>query len=59
MKLGNHLFWTASILAALILLWVADNLIYGMSGDFPVLNITALVFAAAIWILGLLGRFAF
>jgi hypothetical protein len=59
MKVGNRLFWTASIFAALIVLWVADNLIYGMSEDFPVLNVTALGFAVAIWLFGLLCRLAF
>ena len=59
MRIGNHIFWTASVLAALILLWVADNLLYGMSEDYPVLNVTALAFAAVIWLLGFLCRFAF
>lgn len=59
MRIGNHIFWTASILAALMLLWVADNLLYGMSENYPVLDVTALIFAAVIWLLGLLGRFAF
>ena len=46
MRIGNRVFWTASILAALIVLWVADNFLYGMSEDYPVLNVTALAVAA-------------
>ena len=58
MKVGNALFWLGTFFAAVILLWAAADYLYNLSDNYPVLNITAVVVAGAIWILGLLCRHA-
>jgi hypothetical protein len=59
MKAGNALFWIATIFASLISLWVISDYLYGLSEGFPVFNVTALVLAVVIWLLGLFCRRAF
>jgi len=51
-------FWSATAVAAVLTLWVAYELFYGMERDFPVLNIPGLVAASAIWAVGWLCRLA-
>jgi len=59
MRAGSAVFWVATVIAGLILLWVASDYFYGLSAGFPVLNISALVFAVVIWLIGLFCRRAF
>jgi hypothetical protein len=59
MRLGHVLFWIATAFAALILLWVILDYLFGMSGRFPVIDVTALEFAAVIWLIGFFCRRAF
>lgn len=58
MKVGNALFWFTSFFAALIVLWTAADFLYNVSNSYPVLNITAVVIAGAIWLVGLFCRHA-
>jgi hypothetical protein len=59
MKVGRTLFWLSTVFAALALLWVASDVFYGLSNNYPpTLDITGLVLAAAIWAVGWLCRFA-
>ena len=55
MKIRSALFWLTTILAGLIVLWVAWDYLYGL----PVLNVHALLIAAVIWLLGFFFRRAF
>jgi hypothetical protein len=57
MKVGNHIFWVTSIIAALVLLWIGSDFFYGLSEDYPVFNTMGLMFAASIWTLGLVCRY--
>jgi hypothetical protein len=59
MKIRSALFWLTTILAGLIVLWVAWDYLYGLSEGFPVLNVHALLIAAVIWLLGFFFRRAF
>jgi hypothetical protein len=59
MKIGSALFWLATALAASILLIVLSDYLYGRSGRFPVIDVTALGVAAAIWLFGFVCRRAF
>jgi hypothetical protein len=59
MRFGSALFWLATILAGLIVLWVALDFLFGLSGKFPVVDVTALEFAAVIWLIGFFCRRAF
>jgi hypothetical protein len=52
MKIGSALFGLASFLAGIILLLVVSDYLYGRSGRFPVVDVTALGFAVAIWLIG-------
>jgi hypothetical protein len=52
MKVGNTLFWLASAIAAIIILRVTWDFLYGMSQGFLVLNVHALMIAAVIWVTG-------
>jgi len=56
MKAGKFLFWTATIIAAVILLLVVYDFMYGLSANFPVVDVAGLVLAAVIWLIGLLFR---
>jgi hypothetical protein len=58
MKVGNALFWLTTVFAALILLWAAADYFYNLSNDYPVLNVTAVIVAGAVWLVGLLCRHA-
>jgi len=58
MRTQHAVFWLASVLAALIMLWVAWDFLYGFGQRFPVINIPGLVLAAAIWSVGWLCRLA-
>lgn len=59
MRIGSALFWFATVFAVLILFWVALDFLFGLSGRFPVIDITALEFAAVIWLIGFFCRQAF
>ena len=59
MKVRSALFWLTTILAGLIVLWVAWDYLYGLTEGFPVLNVHALLIAAVIWLLGFFFRRAF
>jgi len=59
MKIRSALFWLTTVLAGLIVLWVAWDYLYGLSEGFPVLNVHALLIAAVIWLLGFFFRRAF
>ena len=59
MRFGNAVFWTATILAGLILVWVVLGYLYDLSEGLPVLSVVALVLAAVIWLLGLFCRQVF
>jgi hypothetical protein len=56
MKAGKFLFWTATIIAAVMLLLVVYDFMYGLSANFPVVDVAGLVLAAVIWLIGLLFR---
>jgi len=56
MKAGKVLFWAATIIAAVILLLVVYDFTYGLSANFPVVDVAGLVLAAVIWLIGLLFR---
>jgi TRAP-type C4-dicarboxylate transport system permease small subunit len=58
MKVGNALFWLASLFAALILLWTASDYFSNLGESYPVLNVPAVLLAGAIWLVGLLCRHA-
>jgi hypothetical protein len=59
MRFGSVLFWLAMVLAVLILLWAVLDFLFGLSGRFPVIDVTALEFAAVIWLIGFFCRRAF
>ena len=60
MKVGRTLFWLSTVVAALALLWVASDVLYGMSNNYPpTLDVTGMILAAVIWAVGWLCRFAF
>ena len=56
MKAGKFLFWAATIIAAVILLLVVYDFTYGLSANFPVIDVAGLVLAAVVWLIGLLFR---
>jgi hypothetical protein len=58
MKVGNALFWLITFFAAMILLWAASDYAYNLSNSFPVLSVTAVALAGAIWLVGLFCRHA-
>jgi len=58
MKVGHFLFWTATVFAGFILLWVVSDYLSNWSESYPVLDVTALALAAAVWLIGLFVRFA-
>jgi hypothetical protein len=59
MRIGSALFSLAAALAGLILLLAISDFLFGLSGRFPVVDVTALVFAAVILLFGLFCRRAF
>jgi hypothetical protein len=59
MKIGSAVFWLATVLAGAMLVLDVFDYLYGLSGRFPVLDVTALWFAAAIWLIGFACRRAF
>ena len=56
MKAGKFLFWAATIIAAVILLLVVYDFTYGLSANFPVIDVAGLVLAAVVWLIELLLR---
>jgi len=50
--LGHWFYWTATIIAAAIVLWDVVGFFYGLSQGEPIIPIAALSFAAVIWLLG-------
>jgi hypothetical protein len=49
---GRLLYWAATIVAAVIVVWDLADLLYGLSQGEPILRIAALVVAAFIWLIG-------
>jgi len=58
MRARSATFWSATVVAALLTLWVAYEFFYGLEQHFPVINIAGLIVASAIWAVGWLCRFA-
>jgi hypothetical protein len=58
MKVRHAFFWITSVIAAAFTLWVAADFFYGIETHFPVVNVTGLILAAAIWTVGWLSRLA-
>jgi hypothetical protein len=59
MRIGSALFSLAAALAGLMLLLAISDFLFGLSGRFPVVDVTALVFAAVILLFGFFCRRAF
>jgi hypothetical protein len=59
MRIGSALFALAAVLAGLFLLLAISDFLFGLSGRFPVVDVTALVFAAVILLFGFFCRRAF
>jgi hypothetical protein len=55
---GQFVFRAATIVAALILLWVVWNYISNIEDQFPVLPVARLVLAGVIWLAGWAFRYA-
>jgi hypothetical protein len=56
-RLGEALYWTATIFAALIVVWVVWGSMYDISRGEPIIPVVALLFAAAIWLVGRTCRY--
>ncbi len=54
---GRLLYWTATTVAALIVVWVIWSYVYNIEKGFPVFPILLLLFAAVIWLAGLACRY--
>jgi hypothetical protein len=50
--LGDWLYWTATVIAAAIVLWDVVQFLHGLSQGEPIIPIAALSFAAVIWLVG-------
>ncbi|MGA9010310.1 MAG: hypothetical protein WB495_26345 [Xanthobacteraceae bacterium] len=58
MKARYEIFWTATAVAAALLLWVASDFMFGLEAKFPIINLPGLILAAAIWLVGWIALFA-
>jgi hypothetical protein len=58
MKARYAIFWTATAVAAALLLWVASDFMFGLEAKFPIINVPGLILAAAIWLVGWTALFA-
>lgn len=56
-RLGEALYWTATIFVVLIVVWIVWGYMYNASRGDPIIPIVALLFAAAIWLVGRACRF--
>ena len=56
-RLGEALYWTATIFVVLIVVWIVWGYMYNVSKGEPIIPIVALLFAAAIWLAGRACRF--
>lgn len=56
MRVGNALFSLTSFFAAVLAMWSAADYLYNLSENYPVLNVTALTLAGAIWLAGFICR---
>ena len=54
---GKVLYWTATIVASLIAVWVIWSYVYNVERGFPVFPILPLLFAAVIWLAGWACRY--
>ncbi len=59
MSLGAFLFWTATIIAGLIVVWEVWGYVYNAERGEPIIRITPLLLAAAIWLVGWVCRYMF
>ena len=56
-RLGEILYWTATLIAGLMAVWVGWNYVYNVSRGEPIISIVALLFAGAIWLAGRACRY--
>ena len=49
---GGFLFWVASIIAALIVVWVLWNFLWDWQGGAPIIRLPLLLIAGVIWLVG-------
>jgi hypothetical protein len=49
---GRLLYWAATTVAAVIVLWNLADFLYGLSQGQPILRIASLLMAAIIWLIG-------
>jgi hypothetical protein len=54
---GVFLFWTATIIAGLIVVWELWGYVYDAERGEPIIWIAPLLFAAAIWLVGWACRY--
>jgi len=57
--LGEALYWTATVLAALIVVLVVWAYVYNISRGEPIIPVVALLFAVAVWLGGRGCRYVF
>ena len=55
-RMGDLLYWTASLVAVLIMLWVVWSYIVNGNSDEPIIRLVPLMFAGIIWLLARLFR---
>jgi hypothetical protein len=53
---GRTIYWIATIIACLIVLWDGWNYVFGANNSNPVINISPLLAAGVIWLAGLVCR---
>jgi len=51
-QLGKIIFWLATIIAGLIVVWVGFNYVYNIDSAYPILPVAPLLFAGVIWLVG-------
>jgi hypothetical protein len=56
-RLGEILYWLATIIAVLIVVWVVGNYVFNIDRAYPVIPILPLVLAGAIWLVGWACRY--
>jgi hypothetical protein len=54
---GKVLYWTATIIAGLIAMWVMWAYVYNIEKGYPVIPIFPLLFAGVIWLAGWACRY--
>ena len=54
---GETLYWTATVIAGLIVVWVVWTYVFNTESGYPVFPVVALLLAGAIWLVGRACRY--